>query len=65
MKDLNTVDLEIIKWLAEGLTLKEMSAIMKHPDATLETYRYRLFKKIKVKNAPECVAWGFRNKVLN
>lgn len=65
MKELTHIEKEIIQLLADGLTLKEMVPLLHNCENTLETYRYRLFKKMGARNAPHCIALAFRNKVLN
>lgn len=61
---LTNIDIRIIRMMADGLTHKEISTLLHYPEGTIETFRYRLFRKIKVKNAPHCIAWAFRNNVL-
>lgn len=65
MNEISNIDIKIIKHMADGLTQNEMALLLGYPASTIETYRHRLFRKIKVKNAPQCIAWAFRNKVLN
>lgn len=61
---LTSKELEIIRLMAEGFTTKEMVKILSMPEATLETYRCRLFVKMGVKNGFHCVAYALRNKLI-
>lgn len=65
MNELNNIEIKIIRLMADGVTQRRMAKALGYPEHTIETYRYRLFNKIKVKNAPHCIAWAFRNKILN
>lgn len=65
MDNLNNVDIKIIRLMAEGTTQRQMASLLGYPEGTIETLRHRLYKKVKVFNAPHLVAWAFRNKVLN
>jgi DNA-binding NarL/FixJ family response regulator len=61
---LTSKELEIIRLMAEGLTTKEMVRVLNMPEATLETYRCRLFVKMGVRNGFHCVAYALRNGLI-
>lgn len=64
MNELTNIDRRIIQLMADGLTTREIADKMIWAVPTIETYRHRLFKKIGVRNAPQCVAFGFRNGIV-
>ena len=55
---------ELIQIIASGLTTKEMSAKLKMTEATTETYRTRLLKKLGVPNTAALLAYAYRNGIL-
>ena len=55
---------ELIQIIASGLTTKEMSAKLKMTEATTETYRTRLLKKLGVPNTAAMLAYAYRNGIL-
>ncbi|MGR9051549.1 MAG: response regulator [Gammaproteobacteria bacterium] len=44
---------EVVSLILQGKTIKEMSEILDLSDKTINTYRYRLYEKLKVKNDVE------------
>jgi DNA-binding NarL/FixJ family response regulator len=61
---LNFTEKEILTWIAKGLTTKEIAHSMKMSEATTETYRVRLMKKVNVLNTASLIAYAFRNGIL-
>jgi DNA-binding NarL/FixJ family response regulator len=55
---------EILRTLAKGLTTKEMAVELKMTEATTETYRNRLMKKLSAPNTAALLAFAFRNGLL-
>jgi DNA-binding NarL/FixJ family response regulator len=55
---------ELLTAMAKGLTTKEIAEGLKMTEATIETYRARLIKKVKVLNTPALIAYAFRNGLL-
>ena len=55
---------ELLKAISAGLTTKEISVVLKMTEATIETYRVRLIKKVKAQNTASLIAYGFRNGLL-
>jgi len=55
---------ELLRGIAGGLTTKEMSVQLKMTEATTETYRTRLIKKLGVPNSAGLLAYAFRNGLL-
>jgi DNA-binding NarL/FixJ family response regulator len=55
---------ELLKAIAQGLTTKQVADLLKLTDATAETYRARLIKKVKVANTAELLAYAYRNGIL-
>lgn len=44
---------EVVSLILQGKTIKEMSEILSLSDKTINTYRYRLYEKLKIKNDVE------------
>lgn len=59
-----TNDKEMIELIADGLGTKQIAERMRHTESSIESYRAKLMRRVKVKNAPELVAWAFRNRIL-
>ncbi len=55
---------ELIQIIASGLTTKEMAKELKMTEATTETYRTRLLKKMRVPNTAALLAYAYRNGIL-
>ena len=55
---------ELLRGIAGGLTTKEMSVQLKMTEATTETYRTRLIKKLGVRNTAGLMAYAYRNGLL-
>lgn len=55
---------ELLKAIAQGLTTKEIAALLKMTESTTETYRIRLIKKLRVSNTAGLLAYAFRNGIL-
>ncbi len=64
-QELTAKEIAIIQMMADGLSTKMMSRkdLGLH-DTTIETYRYRILKKLKVRNSCECVAYALRNGLI-
>jgi DNA-binding NarL/FixJ family response regulator len=61
---LNFAERELLKAIASGLTTKEIASQLKMSDATAETYRIRLLKKVAVQNTAGLMAYAYRNGIL-
>lgn len=57
-------DREIITAISEGYTTKEIANRLKMTEATTETYRLRLIKKLRVPNTAAMMAYAFKNGIL-
>ena len=55
---------ELVQIIASGLTTKEMATKLRMTEATTETYRTRLLKKLGVPNTAALLAYAFRNGIL-
>lgn len=62
---LTPVEKEIIQLTANGLTIKAIADTLHHKEPTIETYRTNLLRKLQVTNAPQLIAYAFRNGILN
>ena len=61
---LNISDQELLKALATGRTTKEIAILLKMSEATAETYRIRLIKRVGVHNTAGLLAFAYRNGIL-
>jgi DNA-binding NarL/FixJ family response regulator len=61
---LTNQELNILKLLARGAITKEIATELKMAEATAETYRIRLVKKVGVSNTAALLAYAFRNGIL-
>jgi two-component system, NarL family, invasion response regulator UvrY len=57
-------EMEIIKYLKEGLSSKEISTYMQIAHRTVEVHRYNMLKKMKVKNTASLINY-FNTSYLN
>lgn len=55
---------ELLKAIASGLTTKEIAPFLKMSEATTETYRIRLIRKVGVHNTAGLLAYAYRNGIL-
>ena len=55
---------ELLKALSRGLTTKEVAVHLKMAEATAETYRLRLQKKLGVHNTAALLAYTYTNGIL-
>lgn len=63
--NLNALERDIIALLADGLTTRRIAkALHRTTEATVETYRTRLFTRLGLKNSCHLVAWAYRTGVL-
>ncbi len=55
VEKLNTSELELLYWSAQGKTAEEISMILKLTKSTIETYRKRICRKLNAKNLTHAV----------
>lgn len=55
---------ELLRAIASGLTTKEIASELHMTEATIETYRVRLIKKVNAQNTASLIAYGFKNGML-
>jgi DNA-binding NarL/FixJ family response regulator len=55
---------ELLNCVAKGLTTKAISVKLKMTEATIETYRHRLMKKVGASNTAALLAFAYRNGLL-
>lgn len=61
---LNFNENELLRAIASGLTTKEIASKLKMTEATTETYRIRLIKKLGAPNTAALLAYSYRNGIL-
>jgi DNA-binding NarL/FixJ family response regulator len=57
-------ELEILRALSRGAITKEIATELKMAEATAETYRVRLIRKVGVSNTAGLLAYAYRNGIL-
>jgi DNA-binding NarL/FixJ family response regulator len=55
---------ELLKAIASGLTTKAIASQLRMTEATTETYRIRLIKKLSVPNTAALLAYAYTNGIL-
>jgi two-component system response regulator NreC len=55
---------EILKLLAEGDTVKQISTLLAVAIKTVEAHKYNLMRKLDIHNKAQLVAYAFRNKIV-
>ncbi len=55
---------EILKYIAEGYTTKEIAGFIFRDEETVRTYRRNLLIKLNAKNTPEAVKKGYEMKLI-
>jgi DNA-binding NarL/FixJ family response regulator len=55
---------EIITAISQGYTTKQIAGMLKMTEATTETYRLRLIKKLGVPNTAAMIVYAFKNGIL-
>jgi DNA-binding NarL/FixJ family response regulator len=61
---LTTMDLDILKAIAEGLPTKKIAEKLGQLEVTVATYRIRLMKKLDVPNTAALLAYAYSNGIL-
>lgn len=56
---------EVVNLILQGKSIKEMSALLVLSDKTVNTYRYRLYEKLKVKNDVELTRLAVKFKHID
>lgn len=57
-------EIEVIKKMAEGLSNKMMRGTVRYSEASIETVKYNIYKKLGVRNGCECVAYAIRSGII-
>ena len=61
---LTAQELDILQAISRGSVTKEIAEELKMSQATAETYRLRLIKKVGVPNTAALLAYAYRNGIL-
>jgi DNA-binding NarL/FixJ family response regulator len=61
---LNFLETELLLAISQGHTTKVIASLLKMTEATTETYRIRLIKKLKAPNTAALLAYAFKNGIL-
>ncbi len=57
-KELTMKEIEIVKWIAQGLTSKEIADKLFVSHRTIETHRHNILKKLELPNAAQLSSWA-------
>ncbi len=57
-------EIEVIRLMADGLPTKSMKDAVRYTESSIETMRYNIYKKMKVKNGCQCVAVAIRTGII-
>ena len=60
VRELSDTELEVFHLLGEGFTTKQIAEKLKRSSKTIDTYRLRIKKKLKIRSAVELVAYAGR-----
>ena len=63
--DLTHQEKQLLRYLQEGLTSKEIAREMNLTDKTIRTYKERIMEKTDTRNVAELITFGFRNGILS
>jgi two-component system response regulator NreC len=55
---------EILKLLAEGDTVKQISTLLAVAVKTVEAHKYTLMRKLDIHNKAQLIAYAFKNKIV-
>jgi two-component system invasion response regulator UvrY len=58
-------ELEVVKWIASGKTVREVAELLSLSDKTISTYRARLLEKMGMKTNAELTHYAIRNKLVD
>ena len=59
------IQVQLLTYMAEGLTTPQIASEMGFRESSIETYKFRMFRRHKFKNSPHAVAFAIRNKIIN
>ncbi len=58
-------ELEVLKLVAEGKCSKEIARILGLKPSTIDTYRYRIMVKLRIRDLPSLVRFAVRNGLIH
>lgn len=58
------VQVQLLSCLADGMNTMQIADAMKLQHSTVETYKFRMFRKHKFRNSAQAVAFAIRNKII-
>lgn len=61
---LTASEVEVLRWMAEGKTLQEISVILQKTVSTVKNQGYMLREKLGARTSAQAVAIGFRTGML-
>lgn len=62
--NLTSRQLQLIQFLAEGQSVKEISTLLNISTRTVESHKYRLMQQFKLKNTAELVAFAMKHGLI-
>lgn len=64
LKDLSPREREVLRWVACGFSSREIGEMLSISDKTVETYRFRLMRTLKLQHRSELVDLAHRAGLL-
>ncbi len=64
LSTLSQREMEVLSMILQGKSIKDMSDILELSDKTINTYRYRIYKKLKVKNDVELTRLSIKCQLI-
>lgn len=62
---LTSRQLQLIQYLAEGQSVKEIATLLNISPRTVESHKYRLMQQLKLKNTAELVAFAMKHGLIS
>jgi DNA-binding NarL/FixJ family response regulator len=57
-KELTSKEIEIIKYISQGMTSKEIGGVLNISNRTVDTHRHNILKKLEIPNAAQLSSWA-------
>ena len=65
LDSLSTRELQVLKRLAQGATNREIAEAYRISVKTVDTYRYRLLKKLNLRNNADLSRYAIQHRLIN
>lgn len=58
-------EIQILRLMTNGLTNRQISGNLSISESTVENHVHHIYKKLKVSNRAEAVAYAFRSRIVH